>query len=94
MEAGAPFACNNKPGFPVGKCPLVLCKKCPHHKQGAVPLLWQRQAQSNVFTALIGRIHDLLSYANSPEKPGNMVDILKWFSFVIGKSPREMITYF
>lgn len=91
----APFPCNSKSDFPMEKCPLA-----PWEEQAmatfqepstsrAGSLFWQWEVQSDVLTALIRRIHYLLFCANSPEKPDNMTDILKWFSFVTGKSLQE-----
>lgn len=70
------------------KCPLALWeKKGPHFM--SLPC-WSTalavEVQSHVFRTLIRRI---LSYANSPEKPDNMVDISKPFSFVTGKRLKD-----
>jgi hypothetical protein len=45
------------------------------------------------FIELFERIPYLVSCINSPDKPDNMGDTLKWFSIVAVKSLRDRITY-
>lgn len=87
---------NSKSGFPL-RCVFWLSersKQWPHlmrppHQQSQSTALMEGGTTECVYST--DKEKSLFSFSgNSPEKPDTMADILKWFSSVTGKSPREV----